>query len=261
MKEIGQKFGLLTVIDVASPTRHGNRRVLVMCECGVQKPVAASLLAKTGSCGCSRRRQKRTPSLQGRRFGRLTVSGDVDGNRKRKCTVECVCGVIKDVAVASLLRGATRSCGCLLRERAIAANARHRMSKTPEYIAWIALVQRCTNPRHPNYERYGGRGITVCDRWRGSFENFFADVGPRPGSGYSIDRLDNSRGYEPGNCAWRTIREQARNTRISRLTPPLVAELRAAVAAGWGIRALGRVHGISHGTVRRALEPDWDVGA
>ena len=84
---------------------------------------------------------------------------------------------------------------------------------TGTYRSWCDMIQRCTNPRRDNYERYGGRGITVCERWM-TFANFLADMGERP-DGTSIDRIDNYRGYEPGNCRWATAIEQAQNKRAS----------------------------------------------
>jgi len=83
----------------------------------------------------------------------------------------------------------------------------------PEYAIWQGMVQRCTNPRRRCYGSYGGRGITVCDRWRDSFESFLADIGPRPSMAHSLDRIDNAKGYEPGNVRWATRSEQMRNMR------------------------------------------------
>lgn len=96
---------------------------------------------------------------------------------------------------------------------------RHGMSHTPEYSAWRNMVGRCT-PGSRRYEvhreYYGDRGITVCDQWRASFVNFLADVGPRPSDQHSLDRIDNDKGYEPGNVRWATASEQAQNRRPRR---------------------------------------------
>jgi len=86
----------------------------------------------------------------------------------------------------------------------------HGLSKTPEYRAWASMVQRCTNPNNARYDRYGGRGISICVRWN-KFENFLADMGPRPTKGHSVDRKDNEGNYEPGNCRWATRSEQQNN--------------------------------------------------
>lgn len=90
-------------------------------------------------------------------------------------------------------------------------------SRSREYAAWADMIQRCHNCGNRRYAAYGGRGITVCDRWRNSFAAFISDMGPRPSPGHSLDRIDNNRGYEPSNCRWATMKTQGRNRCTNRL--------------------------------------------
>lgn len=91
------------------------------------------------------------------------------------------------------------------------------MDGTPEYLAWLSMRSRCTNPQHKAFHNYGGRGITVCSEWLENFESFYRDLGPRPGPGFSLDRVDNNLGYFAGNCRWSTKKEQANNVRHNRV--------------------------------------------
>ena len=154
----------------------------------------------------------------GRRYGRLVVlayAGTV-GRRNTVWTCRCDCGVVKDIYTISLHGGTTKSCGCLRVERmtthgeAARGNGKDRTSK--EYRAWISMKVRCCNPASTFYSYYGGRGITICDRWLNSFENFFSDMGVRP-QNCTLDRVDTNEGYTASNCRWATWQTQARNKR------------------------------------------------
>lgn len=156
-------------------------------------------------------------NLTGKRFGRLTVTGfakrDRHGHASWFCN--CSCGNNTIVHISNLASGHTQSCGCLMSE-VIAARLRHgdtREKRTPEYRIWTSMIQRCINPNVRKYPNYGGRGIKVCDRWRYSYQNFLADIGRRPSSKFSIDRINNDGNYEPGNCHWATAKEQRANQR------------------------------------------------
>jgi hypothetical protein len=120
----------------------------------------------------------------------------------------------------------------------------------PEYIVWCALRQRCRNPNHPFFERYGGRGITVDPRWE-SFSNFFEDMGPRPSSKHSIDRIDNDGPYAPWNCRWATSIEQGRNTSKTR---PITCRGETHSVNEWSRRS-GRP---ARTILRRVFQYGWD---
>lgn len=152
----------------------------------------------------------------GKTFGRLTCVERVK-NRGSLDRYRFVCEDGNEIEANGhdIRNGNTSSCGCLQKQRVREALITHGQTAsgrwTPEYRAWAGMIDRCRNPAYEHYEYYGGKGIQVCERWRNSFAAFFLDMGLRPGKGYSIDRVDNDKNYEPGNCRWATQREQTRN--------------------------------------------------
>lgn len=151
--------------------------------------------------------------ITNQRFGRLTGIRVLGQNRHGMTIWECRCDCsrISSHLLRSLVSGKTKSCGCL-RKKA----RKHGLSATKLYGVWLGMKVRCYNPRTPGYKNYGGRGITVCDRWINSFENFVLDMGEPPSDKYSIERKNNSLGYTPKNCVWATRYEQNNNKRNNR---------------------------------------------
>ena len=151
--------------------------------------------------------------ISGSKIGRLTVLefGGRSESGQSMWNCKCDCGNTLSVAAGNLQSGHTISCGCYREEIRPTLAATHRLAGTPEHNSWAGMKQRCLNPKCHKYPSYGGRGITVCERWM-TFENFLSDMGNRP-RGTSIERKNNDGNYEPGNCIWATPKQQANNRR------------------------------------------------
>lgn len=143
--------------------------------------------------------------IEGKRVGMLTA---VQRLPKGRHICLCDCGTTRIVRTGHFNTGKIKSCGCHA--------ARHGRTKSREHIAYFNMMARCHNPKNKRYKDYGARGVLVCERWRESFSNFFEDMGPCPDA-YTIERSDNLKGYEPGNCEWATRSSNQRNRSISRI--------------------------------------------
>jgi hypothetical protein len=161
---------------------------------------------------------KRLPSLCGSRFGLLLVKAELEpiaksGYRKARVYLcQCDCGASKPIRQDDLRSGRTVSCGCFKRSITKARHITHGDTASAEYTAWANMRARCHNPKSSYYYCYGGRGIKVCERWN-SYEQFLQDMGRKPSSAHSLDRIDVDGDYGPGNCRWATVKEQASNKR------------------------------------------------
>jgi hypothetical protein len=212
------------------------------------------------------RKPKRTRLLDiaGCYFGRWRVISKAHVQKSKVMWLcECECGTLRMVAGSNLHSGKSVSCGCAVpwlvaeswedRRRKLGQrrdlSTSLRMSLRATYNSWIAMRQRCENPNHAKWPRYGGRGIKVCERWR-VFENFAGDMGARP-EGCTLDRIDNDGHYEPGNCRWLDSAGQGLNRKQAHAV--ILDGVRMSTASAC------RNAGIAHGIVSRRLHQGWTL--
>lgn len=186
----------------------------------------------------------------GYEYSYLTVLRKADA--KSRWIVRCECGAEKEVDIHDVLKrekqGKPVSCGCMRRKLISEANTHHGMSKHPAFAVWRSMLARCMNPMHRAWKNYGWRGITVCERWQKSFEQFWIDMGPTYEAGLDLDRIDNEKGYSPDNCRWVSRTVNNRNKRGARRV-----ELNGTT---WDLKELAEVSGVKYTTLLYRLDHD-----
>jgi hypothetical protein len=180
------------------------------CVCGKERKLFRWQLLGSDpySCGCVPKPTLSKTVAPGDDYHRWVLVEFLPKPSRWRC--RCACGTVGEVSTEQMNRGRRKSCGC------------HR-KLTPEGMeyadrkVWLSMINRCTSEKCKYYKNYGGRGITICNRWLNSYDNFLADMGRRPSEKYSLDRVDNDKGYSPENCRWATKKEQSRNRRVNHL--------------------------------------------
>jgi len=186
-------------------------------------------------------------SIVGQKFARWTVIDE----QGRFVFCQCECGNTGKCLKGDVKRGHSKSCGCLRSETLANAARTHGMRRSVEYKSWAHIKSRTCNPSDAAYSNYGGRGITICDEWRESFETFFHDMGHKPDKGYSIERVNNSLGYCKSNCVWATAKQQARNRRS---TVWITIQSDTKSLPEWC-----EIFNLNYKKVRRRLSDGWSV--
>lgn len=215
----GKRFNYWTVIEL-DEIKNGIAKWKCKCDCGTIKSVYGTNLTRglSKSCGCKTSvllKKANIIDLSGNRYGKLVVK-NIHTTKIGDAYFDCICdcGNEKVVKGQDLKRGRVKSCGCL-KNNFIPKNKTHGMSKSRLFRIWVGMRQRCNNPNNPKYKIYGGRGITVCNEWnefqyfmKWAYENGYDE-------NLTIDRINSDGNYEPSNCRWENLKNQANNTRAT----------------------------------------------
>ncbi len=215
-KFIGKRFGNLQIKEILDCEQGKSRKCVAVCDCGKTKTINLKHIKRGAiiSCGCmqgsgsKRRGDLIAKKLIGKKFNRLTIL-EIRSRKNNTKIAICLCECGKETTTElSLVKGGhTKSCGCLQAETKL----RHGFCGHRVYSIYKGMIRRCYSPNSSYYQIYGGRGITVCNRWRKGFKFFLEDMGLPPSTKHSIDRINNDGNYNKENCRWATIKEQARN--------------------------------------------------
>lgn len=191
-----------------------------------------------------------TLDLVGVKSGHLKVIRVENHKSRNMCFCVCDCGRNTWARVSRIISGRSQSCGCRRYDKVTSHGMSGKRNRHPLYGIWTSMVARCSNVKHKQYDSYGGRGITVCDRWLGNegFANFLSYMGDRP-DGCSLDRVDNDKGYSPDNCRWATVKVQQRNTRGNRMA---TCDGKTQCVAAWAEEV-----GVPWYLIRNRLEQGW----
>lgn len=212
---IGQTFGELTVEDRLGKNKYNMFIWKCKCSCGKTKDVPTNYLTSGDTKTCGDRLHKLGPrrDLSGDVYGNLTVlkyDHTQESNSMGFYLCKCQCGNEKVISHGNLRYGHTKSCGCMVLRGEDSHYYKHGKSNTKVHRAWVRLKDRCLNPSNSDYYNYGAKGITVSPEFM-SFDKFYDEIGDPPSHRHSVDRIDHTKGYEPGNVRWADDDQQARN--------------------------------------------------
>lgn len=261
---IGKKYNNLTVLNFLD-RENGKLMVRCKCDCGNITNVNISNLKNghTKSCGCYTKAMLKESDYVGKKYERLTVESFIrkENNGKARLYAICICecGNKKNVQIDQLKRGLTKSCGCYsmeVRRKKENKHKVHGMRKSRLYEIYSHIKQRCYNINSIGYEKWGGRGITVCDEWLDKDNGFINFYNWAISNGYSdilsIDRINNDGNYNPNNCRWATAKEQADNRR-SNITISFQGKEQ-------NLKAWSAEYNISYSALRdRIMRYGWDI--